>query len=41
MTFGYSSQLRDKSNVSGISDWADDLLTQVGWVRKTKSVSEV
>jgi hypothetical protein len=38
MTFGYSSQLRDRSNISGVKDWADDLLTQVGWVRKTEKV---
>ncbi|KAE9364446.1 hypothetical protein N431DRAFT_563751 [Stipitochalara longipes BDJ] len=35
MTFGYSSQLRDRNNISEIGDWADYLLLLVGGVRRT------
>jgi hypothetical protein len=39
MTFGYSSQIRGQGNTSGILQWADYLLTQVGEVRKTEKAS--
>jgi len=39
MTFGYSSQVRDRENLSGVIEWADYLLTQIGALRKTAIVS--
>jgi hypothetical protein len=39
MAFGYSSQIRDRANMSGVIEWADGLLAQVGAVRTTVAVS--
>lgn len=39
MTFGYSSQIKGRANKSGIIQWADSLLTQIGGVRNTAEVS--
>ncbi len=39
MSFGYSSQIRDRANKSGVLQWADSLLMQVGAVRDTQEVS--
>ncbi|KAF7902359.1 hypothetical protein EAF00_002262 [Botryotinia globosa] len=36
MTFGYSSCLRDRGNLSGITVWSQDLLRSVSSLRKTK-----
>ncbi|TVY82809.1 Protein SERAC1 [Lachnellula suecica] len=35
MTFGYSSQLKDRGNLAGISEWAHHLLVCISSVRKT------
>jgi len=39
MTFGYSSQVLERVNISGIPQWAKNLLDQVVAVRKSVSVS--
>ncbi|KAE9380791.1 hypothetical protein N431DRAFT_459708 [Stipitochalara longipes BDJ] len=36
MTFGYSSQLIDRANLSGVSEWAHHLLTSISSVRQTQ-----
>jgi hypothetical protein len=38
MTFGYSSQLSDRANLSGVSEWAHYLLTSISSVRQTPEV---
>ena len=38
MTFGYSSQLSDRSDLSGMSEWAHHLLTAMSSVRQTPEV---
>ena len=35
MTFGYDSTLINKKNDDRIKDWANELLKQFGYVRKT------
>ncbi|KAK6613001.1 hypothetical protein H4I95_01345 [Botrytis cinerea] len=40
MTFGYSSRLRDRGNLSGITVWSQDLLRSVSSLRKTKKERE-
>ncbi|KAH8796956.1 hypothetical protein F5882DRAFT_476629 [Hyaloscypha sp. PMI_1271] len=35
MTFGYSSQLSDRADLSGVSEWAHHLLTSMSSVRQT------
>jgi hypothetical protein len=39
MTFGYSSQLSDRSNLSGMGEWAHHLLISMSSVRQTLEVS--
>ena len=39
MTFGYSSQLSDRANLSGINEWAHHLLASVSSVRASQKVS--
>jgi hypothetical protein len=41
MTFGYSSQLTNKLNISDVRDWSDHLLSKVGMARESASVSIV
>jgi len=38
MTFGYSSQLSDSANLSGLSEWAHHLLFSVSSVRQSHQV---
>jgi hypothetical protein len=38
MTFGYDSALTNRKNNSRIQDWADELLFEVGFVRKLEKV---
>lgn len=38
MTFGYSSELTDKRNISGIVEWATYLLQGLSSVRQTEAV---
>ena len=38
MTFGYSSQLADRANLSGISEWAHHLLVSMSGVRQSQKV---
>jgi hypothetical protein len=38
MTFGYSSQLSDRSNLSGMGEWAHHLLVSMSSVRQTPQV---
>ncbi|KAF7953923.1 uncharacterized protein EAE97_001321 [Botrytis byssoidea] len=40
MTFGYSSRLRDRGNLSGITVWSQDLLRSVSSLRKPKKERE-
>ncbi|TGO12691.1 hypothetical protein BTUL_0084g00500 [Botrytis tulipae] len=40
MTFGYSSRLRDRGNLSGITAWSQDLLRSVSSLRETKKERE-
>ncbi|KAK4186008.1 hypothetical protein QBC35DRAFT_516531 [Podospora australis] len=37
MTFGYSSLLRDKTNITGLFEWSSELLRSVSEIRKTDS----
>jgi hypothetical protein len=39
MTFGYSSQLSDRADMSGMGEWVHDLLTSVSRVRQSVEVS--
>jgi hypothetical protein len=39
MTFGYSSQLIDRGNNSGMTEWVHDLLTAVSNERRSEKVS--
>ncbi|TGO71041.1 hypothetical protein BELL_0627g00030 [Botrytis elliptica] len=40
MTFGYSSRLCDRGNLSGITVWSQDLLRSISSLRKTKKERE-
>jgi hypothetical protein len=39
MTFGYNSKIVDKSSLSGLKEWADDLLSRLSSVRTSDEVS--
>jgi hypothetical protein len=40
MTFGYSSQLSDRQNLSGIMKWSHHLLLSVSNVRQSEKVTQ-
>lgn len=38
MTFGYNSTINDRGNLSGLREWAEDLLQQLNSVRTSEEV---